>query len=83
MPNRNCPKCSGKLYIDTIDSNEACCINCGHIEYLDGIRKETQLEVTEGDHKYLDPLRNSQKVKPVQVRIDIDVAKLLHTRRRH
>ena len=81
MLTNNCPKCSGKMYVDTTDSNEASCINCGHVEYLSSTNKEPQFGTSEGHHTYLDPLRNAKKITPIQ--IQIDVTKLLQARRAH
>ena len=46
MLNKICPRCFGKMYIELINSNEACCINCGYVEYKRGIIKKRLLGIS-------------------------------------
>ena len=34
MKDNKCPRCSGKMYIETASEEEEYCINCGHVEYM-------------------------------------------------
>ena len=42
MKNHKCPRCSGQLYIDSLDEfDEEYCLNCGYVQYIhDNLKKE-------------------------------------------
>ena len=41
MKNLRCPKCSGRMYIDPANLDEAYCFACGYVEYADSVLKDS------------------------------------------
>lgn len=64
MLNKICPKCSGKMYIELINGDEVCCINCGYMEYISGIIEERLLGVSKPHRRPRYPFR--QVKQPVK-----------------